>query len=181
MPLKRLCIVFSVLCMFLLGGCLKRTSSQIKHNTESSCESDHRALQYARYEDFSRDSWVKRNSYNSIDSLRQQEARLIDIPVPVHADPLNFNGNQLNGEEKDSLVLAYRVYSTKQDVRSFFVLEMERLGWNMIADIEGLESLLVFIKPTKVCTVSMRTNYEQEASSLIVITYGNNTAGYWQE
>lgn len=181
MLLKRLRIVFSALCVCVLSGCLKKTPREIRHNVDSSYENGHNSLPYTWYKDVSPDSWTKKDPHSSSYSLRQQEARLIDIPIPVQADPLSLHGDRLGNEEKSSLVLAYRVYSKKQDIRSFFALEMERLGWNMIADIEDVESLLVFVKPTKVCTVSMRSNYEQEASLLIVITYGNNTAGYSQE
>lgn len=131
------------------------------------------------YEDLGASSWTSKES-NDYD-VRQQEARLIDIPIPIHADSLGFHEQQLTDGNADSLVLAYRVHLKQSDIRIFFEIEMERLGWDMMANVQDVESLLVFVKPTKVCTVSLRSGSLKDASSLVVITYGNNKAGYSQE
>jgi hypothetical protein len=164
----------------MLGGCLKKTTHISGVNSSGYNEWYARAKQDPSQDLYSPELNKDFYTSNSYD-IKQQEARLIDIPIPIHADSLGFHEQKLTDGTSDSLVLAYRVHLVQSEIRSFFEIEMERLGWNMIANIQEIESLLVFVKPTKVCTVSLRNNYHSELSSLVVITCGNNKAGYSQE
>lgn len=179
-PTRMAVAVLLVVCACLLSGCLKKTSRAAVSNQSSDYADACAVAKGDPYKDLCESSWVEKSAHDSSYSVRQQEARLIDIPIPIHADSLGFHEDQL-GADKDSLVLAYRVHLKQTDIRSFFEIEMERLGWNMVANVFDVESMLVFIKPSKVCTVSLRNNYPQNESSLVVITYGNNKAGYSQE
>ena len=167
--------------MCVLSGCLKKPSRDSGANASGEYNDAYAVAKQDSYKDLCASSWINKNVQNGDYDVRQQEARLIDIPIPIHADSLGIHEQQLTDGNSDSLVLAYRVHLKQPDIRSFFEIEMERLGWNMMANIQDVESLLVFVKPAKVCTVSLRNNYPKDTSSLVVITCGNNKAGYLQE
>lgn len=169
------------MCVCVLSGCLKKPFRASDFNASSEYNDACAVAKQDPYKDLCVSSWINKNSHDDGYDVRQQEARLIDIPIPIHADSLGFHEQQLTDGDSDSLVLAYRVHLKQSDIRSFFEIEMERLGWNMMANVFDVESMLVFIKPTKVCTVSLRNNYPKDTSSLVVITCGNNKAGYLQE
>jgi len=80
--------------------------------------------------------------------VHECEARLSDIALPLDGKPIKkFLGPQTF------------VYSIKKDVkelRSFYEQEMERFGWNLIALDNHHETLLIFDKPHRICTVSIR-------------------------
>lgn len=164
-------------CVCFLGGCVKQSSRATIHTSSSEQPDICEIAKQDPLKDLSIVSpWVEKSSRERAYSIRQREAQLIDVAIPINAVSLGCHEDQLANTDKDSLVLAYRVYLKSHDIKSFFMLEMERLGWNMIARVDNIESLLVFSKPTKVCTISLRKFNSQDASSLIVITYANNKA-----
>ncbi len=165
----------------MLSGCLKKTTLRLNDNASSEYNNSHELSRNDQYKELCTSSWTSKKLYCDEYEIRQQEARLIDIPIPIHADSLGFHEQRLTDGNSNSLVLAYRVHLKQRDIRNFFEIEMERLGWNMIANVQDVESLQVFVKPTKVCAISLRDYYPKDASSLVVITCGNNKAGYSQE
>lgn len=165
----------------MLSGCLKKTARTADSNVTSEYRESYEIAKQDPKNDLGASFWIDKKAQNDDYDVRQQEARLIDIPIPIHADSLGFHEQQLTDGNSDSLILAYRVHLKQQDILSFFEIEMERFGWNMIANVQDVESLLVFVKPTKVCTVSLRNNHPKDANSLVVIMCGNNKAGYSQE
>ena len=165
----------------MLSGCLKKPARASDGNASTEYNESYALAKQDPQKDLYASTWIDKNVQNGDYDVRQQEARLIDIPIPIHADSLGFHEQQLTDGNSDSLVLAYRVHLKQPDIRSFFEIEMERLGWNMIANVQDVESLLVFAKPSKVCAVSLRNNHPKDTNSLVVITCGNNKAGYSQE
>jgi hypothetical protein len=167
--------------MCLLAGCSKKRASTKKASIDTACD----VLQVAQQDpskDLGNEFWNKKGADNKKElDVREHEARLVDIPIPVQADSLGYHEQQLTDGSSDSLVLAYRVHLKQSDICSFFEIEMERLGWDMLADAHNVESLLMFVKPTKVCTISLRNTDSKNQNSLIVITCANNKAGYSQE
>lgn len=178
--LKGVAVPYLIIYVCFMSGCLKRSTTVKAPRLEDDGGNIYAIAKQDPHKDLYFESRVNKITSESDCNVRQQEARLVDIPIPFHADSLGFHENQLSNGVNDSLVLAYRVYMKEKDIRSFFITEMERLGWNMISNVQNIESLLVFIKPTKVCAVSIRSN-EQDLNSFLIITYGNNQSGYLQE
>ncbi|HZW61961.1 MAG TPA: hypothetical protein VFF04_07085 [Candidatus Babeliales bacterium] len=89
----------------------------------------------------------------SEEQMFQQEAKCSDVPVPMGAQIVK----ELNHQEQESIALYCTCAGTSsQDIRSFYEREMERLGWQQVAAIEGSELLLTFQKPTRFCTVLLK-------------------------
>lgn len=80
--------------------------------------------------------------------VQECEARLTDIAVPLEGKPIK----KLLGHQTF-------VYSIKKDIdqlRAFYEQEMERLGWNLIGSDNHHETLLIFDKPHRICSISIR-------------------------
>ena len=86
-----------------------------------------------------------------------QEARLMDIPVPLGVEPKP----ELAGDATvDQLVLGYVTELDMATLVVFYQREMERLGWQQLSYVAGVEQLLVFSKPGKLCAINFRTRHE---------------------
>ncbi len=99
-----------------------------------------------------------------IDILRQQEAKLSDIPLPGFSQPIPeyYSGD-------DGLVLGYRTTLSADDLCSFYQTEMEREGWLASAkQFCGQISSLSFEKPDRVCRVSIVS--QQKQTEIIIFT-----------
>ncbi len=85
----------------------------------------------------------------------QQEAKLFDVPVLIDAVPekqLNYNQEQLGLTS-----FSYRVPTELQKAVSFYNEEMERFGWKQFVQFCEAEALLIFEKPNKICSISLRS------------------------
>lgn len=165
----------------MFNGCCKKNS---RAGAASGFSTYSESVDQAKNDPFialGNESWIEKRSQQSSYEVRQQEARLIDIPIPIHADSLGLSDYQVTDAEKDSFMLAYRVHLKLPDISNFFEIEMERLGWNLIAFMSDVESMLVFIKPSKVCSISVRKPTASDSNYLVIITCGNNKAGYSNE
>jgi len=176
-------MLISCVLLGLLSGCLQKKPHKsldhkagISENSSSVSSKAHGSL-----ENEMQHSWNTPMPDHKAHIVCQQEARLIDIPIPLHALAIQSESSTVPNQETDSLVLAYRVNSKYRDIGSFYTNEMERLGWNMISSVYDVESLLVFIKPQRVCAISLRNYAKNSTSSLMIITSGKNKAGYSQE
>lgn len=89
------------------------------------------------------------------DIVRQQEARLTDIPIPLNAKPVP-NCFWMDEKESAGVMLGYRVTASLQEIVSFYSQEMERFGWDNVVCFDAHEHLLVFEKPGRVCSISLR-------------------------
>ncbi len=80
------------------------------------------------------------------------EAHLTDIPLPVQVVT-----HTLSGSTHDSTGLTFVSPFKFSDIIKFYQFEMERLGWKELQLFSvSSEMLLVFEKPQKFCTVSIR-------------------------
>lgn len=95
----------------------------------------------------------------------KNEAHLTDIPLPVQVVP-----RILSGSHADSTGLTFVSAFQLTDLVRFYQFEMERLGWKElhIFSVES-EVLLVFEKPQKFCTVSIRPD------NRVVIFFGTRS------
>ncbi len=95
----------------------------------------------------------------------KSEAHLTDIPLPVQVAP-----HTLSGSTADSTGLTFISTFELGDLVKFYQFEMERLGWKELHlfSVES-EVLLVFEKPQKFCTVSIRPD------NRVVIFFGTRS------
>jgi hypothetical protein len=104
---------------------------------------------------------------------KQQEARLYDIPIMMHAYP----DYAYQDECKDdySTFVAYTVPDTCDGVQSYYVQNMERYGWQHAASVDGYEKILVFEKPQKLCIISLRSAFKKGDTKVVIAqSYGNS-------
>lgn len=96
---------------------------------------------------------VKKNRKVSLADIIIQEAKQADIPIPLSAKPLSH----YYYVDADRVMLGYRdsILSTA-DLISYYEQEMERLGWRSIFAVKGIEAVLQFEKPGRLCIVSIR-------------------------
>jgi len=88
---------------------------------------------------------------------QEHEAKLYDIPIMLNAQPEQTTAL----DDTNQFALAYTVRSTLDEVQKFYCGEMERLGWQVYSLFEANERLLVFEKPSKMCSVSLRPYKDQ--------------------
>lgn len=96
-----------------------------------------------------------------IDSdFQQYEARFSDIPIPFHVTPLK------NSTSASSC--AFVLEESQEKSAQFYLREMERMGWRLISEFQGFETVLVFEKLERICTVSVRPLRQDKKPSVQV-------------
>lgn len=97
----------------------------------------------------------KKKSINQSNfSIDQEEARLIDIPMPLYDKWFSMAISEQT--KQDSTIFGYRSPLSSSTIIDFYVYEMERLGWRQLALFQGAESLIQFESPTRFCSLSIR-------------------------
>jgi len=86
--------------------------------------------------------------------INQQEAKLVDIPIPLYDEWLSVASNDSNTE--DTTMFGYRSSLSVNVIIDFYVHEMERLGWQQLKLFQGTESLVQFESPERLCSISIR-------------------------
>ena len=89
-------------------------------------------------------------------SLQESIARLSDIPdAPLETVALKVVKSE---QVPDNLQIFYSFDSlSKRDIKTFYIEEMERLGWQLHFGFDGDEDVLEFVKPSGiVCLVVIR-------------------------
>lgn len=137
-------IVRCLMIMFclLLSSCTKRNVSQQQKNI---------------------DSVINDDQDKRLDFIIQQEAMLIDIPIPLFNERIILPSSQV---EDGTLVFGYKSPLSSAQAIDFFVSQMERLGWKHIVSFEGEEIILQFKSPDRYCTVVIK---KSESHSSIFI------------
>lgn len=79
--------------------------------------------------------------------LRNYEARLTDVPLVLDARPIK--------KQITDTVYSYQTQLDAQSLSQFYIREMERFGWRLLAQNKASEILLVFQKPVKICVISL--------------------------
>ena len=105
--------------------------------------------------------------------INQQEAKLVDIPIPLYDEWLSVASNDSNTE--DNAMLGYRSSLSVAVIINFYVHEMERLGWKQLKLFQGTESLVQFESPDRLCSISIRPSdiqLKHVASTDVIIFVG---------
>lgn len=92
--------------------------------------------------------------------VREQEARLSDIPVPLEAVPFPYVVD--DSLTTQHMMLGYDCKIDYEAVINFYDQEMERNGWQKAAEYKGFESLLNFTKPQRFCSISIRPRLDKK-------------------
>jgi len=94
-------------------------------------------------------------SEENVTLIKQQEAKLIDVPIPLDVEPLPdyFSEHVTKGDE---LSLGYMSPMSRDELILFYTQEMERLGWKKRGLAHTVETLLYFEKPGRFCAISLR-------------------------
>ena len=85
------------------------------------------------------------------EQVRQIEARLVDIPIPVSVKPVSVSLG-----DRGCKLLSYTSTMSVKEIKRFYIQEMERFGWRQEYYFEGQELLLSFKKPDRFCSISVR-------------------------
>lgn len=96
-----------------------------------------------------------RSKRNAIDVIRQKEAKLSDIPIPISSQPI-LEYCLYETQKPDEIMLGYSCGLSADELMKFFNQEMERSGWRYGAQFNGYEQLLQYEKPNRVCSISLR-------------------------
>jgi len=105
------------------------------------------------------------------DIIQLHEAKLSDVPIPLNSEPLRECFDYCCADKK--IILGYISDIKTLDVVKFYNNQMERLGWEKVALFEGFETLIIFKKPARFCSISVREcscpNYSKQEHTKIVI------------
>jgi hypothetical protein len=102
----------------------------------------------------------------ALDRIRVQEAKM-SIPVPVSAKPLM---NYFDSEGSSNMLGYKDKILSMDDIRNFYVCQMESLGWELQEQFLGYESQLRFTKPDRTCFISIRTDEKKGDARFIIAT-----------
>jgi len=144
--------VLIVLCL-LLSSCNKHQSGQRKSNIEES---------------------LVNNKNDILDTIVQQEAMLIDIPIPLY-DHRIIPSSHLSAES-DTLVFGYQSPLSRAQAIDFFMNQMERYGWRHLVSFDGEELLLQFESPDRYCSVIIKNSTPSSSSIFIYIKRASTDA-----
>lgn len=108
-----------------------------------------------------------RSISTDIDVIRQQEAKLSDIPIPISSQPIPEYCVQ-NVMVPHQVTLGYECTLGADELVKFFNQEMERHGWRYVSQFSGHEWLMHYEKPNRVCAISLRPI--QENTHVLIFT-----------
>lgn len=96
-----------------------------------------------------------KDKINNAELIRQKEAKLSDIPIPISSEPL-IEYFKFKNSSKGEIVLGYSSSMDIDSVVDFYNQEMEFLGWESGSFFNGIEKLMLFKKPSRLCSISIR-------------------------
>lgn len=85
----------------------------------------------------------------------EYEARLIDIAIPFGARLLDAYTD--NENKNNEMVFSYVTPMSMEQVVAFYNEQMERLGWSCARHVRGHEQLLLFERPDRSCSITLRS------------------------
>lgn len=146
--------------LVLLSSCAKKEKSHVVpvHDSAASIFSDAITIDQVCQDQHHKQTWFAHSRERRPDELnelvRQQEAKCADIPVPYLVDPiLEYFASPLTA---DGHTLGYQSSMSVDEIAHFYAREMERLGWEHIASSNGVECLMSYRKPQRLCSISLR-------------------------
>lgn len=105
-----------------------------------------------------------------LDTVIQQEAMLVDIPIPLY-DQRIIPTAAYDAAESDTLVFGYKSPLDHSQAVEFFINQMERFGWRHLVSFDVYsESILQFKSPDRYCTVVVR-KFENKSSCSSIFIY----------
>ena len=117
----------------------------------------------------------------SLALLHEWEATLLDIPFPLGALPIAQEYAKSQAA-KGQHFLAYTTVLSESDLIAFYEQEMERLGWQKMVVLSDFETMLIFSKPDRICSISLRAASGDEGGTgaaaertLVVLSLGKKT------
>ncbi len=108
----------------------------------------------------------KSTDFQLVSLIDAQEAKLSDIPVPLHAKRI-IDAREQSGED---IFLRYGIQMQLGAIKQFYMQEMERLGWQYNNSFDGVELLLIFKKPHRSCAISIRPQ-KKRTDLVIFVSY----------
>ena len=92
---------------------------------------------------------------------------MADVPIPLGAQPYGQWHQESNGQ----MTMQYTCSAIDLNALIFlYEQEMERLGWQQQAIFVGQESLLMFFKPTRFCTILVKDFIKSKRNHGLLIT-----------
>jgi hypothetical protein len=129
----------------------------------SSC-AKHKSLQQK-----SVDQALISNQKRFLDTVIQQEAMLVDIPIPLYDERIIPSLDSL--PESHTLVFGYKSPLSRTQVIEFFMTQMERYGWQHLVSFDSVESLLQFSSPDRYCSVIIKDYNDKNLSGSSIFIY----------
>lgn len=90
-----------------------------------------------------------RRSGRSRDYFREQEARFVDVPIPLDAKPLPVT----DISSGYTTLMRFKTAESYEELQDFYVQEMERYGWDITAAAHPEQTLYNCYKPTRWCSI----------------------------
>jgi hypothetical protein len=142
----RYCVL--ILFCLLLSSCTKQKSVKHKSNSAQIFDTQDKSVY--------------------LDTIIQQEAMLIDVPIPLYDQRIiPAFCDQI---EHDTLVFGYKSPLVHSQAIEFFINQMERYGWRHLVSFNTfLESVLQFESPDRYCTVVIKSLSTPDVGSSIFI------------
>jgi hypothetical protein len=143
---KAICSAIAIVFCLLFPSCTKHQSSLQKNNV---------------------DSVLINNQKDILDTIIQQEAMLVDIPIPLYDERIipSF-GSKI---ESDTLVFGYKSPLACAQAQEFFMNQMERYGWQHLVSFESAELLLQFASPDRYCTMIIKDDAQNKSTIYIYV------------
>jgi len=102
-----------------------------------------------------------------LDDVVLKEAMLVDIPIPLYDERIMLPSSE--NTEGGTLVFGYKSPLSCQQASDFFVMQMERLGWEHLVTFESAELILQFESPDRYCTVIIKNSGSLHSSIFIYL------------
>lgn len=102
-----------------------------------------------------------------IDTIIQQEAMLVDIPIPLFDE--RIISSSFSETKSDTLIFGYKSPLSADQAIDFFLTQMERLGWKHLVTLNGQDNILQFESPDRYCTVIIKHSDNAMTNSQIYI------------
>jgi len=109
---------------------------------------------------------INNNRTIVLDAIAQQEAMLIDIPIPFYDERIIPSNYRVDSE---TLFFGYKSPLSRNEAIDFFMNQMERYGWRHLISFEAQEVLLQFQSPDRYCSVVIKNSDNGSEGSLIFI------------
>ncbi len=101
-----------------------------------------------------------------LDTIAQQEAMLIDIPIPFYDERIIPSDYRVDSE---TLFFGYKSPLSRNEAIDFFMKQMERYGWQHLISFDAQEVLLQFQSPDRYCSVVIKSaDNGSEGSSIFI-------------